>query len=416
MKAILHIEPITRQIEAPLYIGHNDFISYGELRSDDGENVGTPASYMPLGCPLETPDLGNTQSYIPLVKTIECTPDPIWNNRHLYSETLHYLDDRKILIPYRTKLHSGEGQGLRLSHLPSLNKVRQQITGVRNNVIDPRQEIIPDLLFKDLTFNHKRNLPLQDWLEEELTKFLYHYPVNELSFDKESIKAMIYSYCDQVKNTPSELTPSNLKNILGLIVPSSHIVPPHYFSPSAIEMPLSQFREHSVNSQVDFRSNGYLPVGKLPRIDYNPSDFKAVCEFIDKIPLTDFNIDLVVNESNEVEFYHEHIALNRFGLFSDQRDIRYIPNDLMDILDHAFVNDLLGKFVYFHREVTPEIQDIIRNEPIKIKLIKTISDEAVVLLYRYNSDANAEPLCGVYFDLAIQSLAPLSIISESIVN
>lgn len=432
MEAVLHIEPITRKVEAPLHIGHNDFISYGEVPAKDispndfimqgdiltalNEDIGAPASHMTLGCPLAVMDKGSNNTHIPLVKTFECTPDPLRDKGYVYSETLHYLTPAKLLIPYRTKIHSGIGQGLRLTHLPSLNLIRQDLTGDRLNVIDPRQEIVFDLMYKDPAFTRQRNLPLHDWLTEELTKFLSHYPVNELSFHKEPIMAMVHNYVNQVGQTSSELNSNNLRKIVQTITPPSNPVPSRYFSPRPIERHIGEFRQHCINSPVDFTASGNLDTETLDCLEYNSPDFKDICDFIDRLPLTDFNVDLVVNSHNEVEFYHEHVAVNRFNLFEDQQAFRYQRNDFMELFDFHFINDLLGKFVYFHGGITPEIIDIITNEPIKIKLIKTISDEAVVLLYRYNADSNGRPLCGAYFDLAVQSLSPLSIIPESVIN
>lgn len=416
MEAILHIQPITRQTQAPLHIGHIDHISYGEILTEDGENIGTPSSYMALGCPLHTPDMGSTRSHIPLVKTIEYVPDPLRDQGHIYSETLHYIKDKKLLIPYRTKIHSGAGQGLRLSHLPSLNVIRQDITGVTETVCDPRQEIVLDLLMKDSFFEKHRGMPLHDWLCDELTMFLSHYPVNELVFGKEPITTMVQNYVQQIKHTPFDLTPKGLKDIVRTIIPPSSSIPSHYFSTSPLERPFNQFKEHFINTGADFTLLKQIPVRQLSCIDYNPPEFKEVCEALDKIPLTDFNIDLVVNTGNEIEFYHEHLAINRFASFDDAGIYQYANNDLMDHFDFSFVNTLLGKFVHHHSHLDSELIDIIHTQPLKIKVMKTMNDEAAILLYRYDSDSKETPLCGVYFDIALQSLSPLSIIAESIPN
>jgi hypothetical protein len=91
-------------------------------------------------------------------------------------------------------------------------------------------------------------------------------------------------------------------------------------------------------------------------------------------------------------------------------------NILRDYLSENVVNDILQKFVYYHSDITAEIQDIIKFGSVKMKIIKTITDEAIVLVYRGSSPADEPPLCGVYFDIAHLSLAPMSIMREPVSN
>lgn len=417
MEAVLHIEPIIRQTRAPIAVGHTDYIFFGERLNEDGENVGSTTANIRLGCPLETPDLGSTRSCIPLVKTFEYSPDFSRSKGNVYSETIHYFKDRKFLIPFRSKLRSGLGQNMRITHLPGLNLVREHITGETVPVCDPRAEIISDLLLTDSRFSENKNRPLRDWLTEELTTSLARTPVNALSFDTFDMARMIHRYGDQVSRTSSDLTQQSLKDIAAIVAPETNLIPRHYFTDDPVSRHLLDFRNRLVPHDLDLRSFGRLPIDTLDNIEYNSFAFQSVCDIIDCIPLTDFNIDLVINRNSDVEFYHEHVALNRLGQFEDNDTGLYTPRTILEhYLTENILNEMLQKFVHYHSDMTPEIEEIICSNPVKIKIIKTISDEAAVLLYRYNSLPDEPPLCGVYFDIALQSLAPMTIIPEPIAN
>lgn len=417
MEAVLHIEPIIRQTRAPIAVGHTDYIFFGEKLTEDGENVGSTTSNMRLGCPLETPDIGSTRSCIPLVKTIEFLPDLSRDKGNIYSETIHYLKDRRFLIPFRSKLRSGLGQGMRLTHIPGLNLVRGHVSGDRHPVCDPRAEIVSDLLLRDQRFSNNNNKPLRDWLTEELTTSLSKMTVNTLSFDTTDINRMIHRYSDQVSRTSSDLTTHGLRDITSIIAPEIPLAPPHYYSEMAISRHLTEYRTLMTPSELDFRSFGRIPIDTLDNIDYNPFAFQGICDILDCIPLTDFNVDLVISQDASVNFYHEHIALDRFGQFEDNDSGLYQPQTILeDFLTGTILNEMLQKFVHYHSAMTPELEETICANPVKIKVLKTITDEAAVLLYRHNSAPDEPPLCGVYFDIALQSLAPMTIIPEPVAN
>lgn len=428
MESVLHIEPIVRHTQAPFSIGHSDYIFYGEQLTTDGENVGTPTTNLRLGCPLkvadirlgcplETPDFGSTLTQIPLVKTIECTPDLSRDEGFVYSETLHYVKDRKYLIPFRSKLRSGLGQNLRISHLPSLNVIRKDLIGMSNTICDPRSEIVSDILLRDEIFHKYPNHPLKDWITEELTPSLSRKTTNELSFDTSDISSMINRYIHQVHRTPYELNYHFLKDLTSIVAAESSLVPTRFLSEDYVCRHLTDFRNSLIPHELNLRSLGRIKVESLHRIEYNPFEFKQVCEIFDNIPLTDFNADFVLNPENDIVFYHEHIAIDRLGLFADNDAGLYTAKTIIDdYFSSEVLNDILKLFLYYHNGITEEIENIIYNSAVKIKIIKTITDEAAVFLYDVDNRPGDPPLCGVYFDIALLSLAPMSIMLEPIAN
>ena len=417
METVLHIEPIVRQTPAPLDIGYTDYLFYGETLSDEGENIGTPSSQITLGCPLEQPDYGSTRSHIPLVKTIDYMPDPHADKGHVYTETLHYLTDKKILIPYRTKIRSGLKAGSRITHLPSLNAVRKDIVGLNRTVMDPRSEIVSDTFLRDQMTQHRNNKPLHDWIADELNTHLSWQTTNDFSFDTTGISHTIERYVRQIHSTPHEFSGWHLREICDTIAPSHHFLPSRYRSQESLGFHLHQMKDRLIPNTYDFQSLGTIPVDALPLMEYNPKDFREICEYLDTIPLTDFNIDVVINADNEIHFYHEHIALNRFGVFADNEFGKYSAETiLLEYLEGPFLGKILDCFLRYHRTLTDEVIDTISQGAVKIKLMKTLSDEAAVLLYPYNSASSDPPLCGVYFDMALLALAPMTIMPEPLWN
>ena len=92
-------------------------------------------------------------------------------------------------------------------------------------------------------------------------------------------------------------------------------------------------------------------------------------------------------------------------MFSQESLLSLILNDIT-------LGMILKKFAYEHKYVDENTRDIILHQPVKLKIIKTMTDEALILLYRYDSSKKEPPLLGVYFDIALASLAPLTILPE----
>lgn len=419
MEAVLHIEPITRHVQSPIAIGHNEMLYYGERFTDDkdNDNVGDPSSALRLGSPLADLDHGSTRSQIPLVKTFESMPDPTRDTGTVYIETLHYRNELNYLIPYRSKLRSLTNVGRRFNHLPSLNAARRSLTGCEQRVMDPRSEIVTDLLNRDMATSRRQNPPLKDWIGEEFSIDLAKTVINPMSFDTTELAGMINQYTNQVHQTSSELAPRDLLAIKRILMPSTQIIPLQYLSDSHIIKPLIDFKNRLEYNPVNLRSLGRIPIERLSAIEYNPVAFQGVLDLIDACPLTDFNVDVVVGVDDTIVFYHEHLAINRFGLYADNEIGVYSAQTILyEYFNGVVLNEILHKFVLYHGGITNEVEDQIQYNAVKLKLIKTITDEAAVLVYAFDSGPQDAPLCGVYFDIALQALAPMSVLEEPYLN
>ena len=417
MEAILHIEPIVRNTPAPLSVGHSDYIFYGERLTADDENIGMCSSNLSLGCPLESLDQGNHMSHVPLVKTIDYMPDLSCRDGHVYAETLHYLKNKHELIPYRSKLRTGLGQGIRFTHIPGLNAIRESLTGTSLRVCDPRSDIIEDVLLRDKSFEKHGNSALRDWVEDELIGSLSHKTTTEFSFSTGPLRNMTHRYIAKIHQTPSEITTRHLKDILSIVSPESNYTPIQYLTDVPISKSLLDFRNRLIPHQLNFRSFGQIPIEKINRIQRNPFEFQDICELLDCIPLSDFNVDIVVTHDCDVVFYHEHVALDRLGAVEENETGLYSTEYLLkDYLTGEVLNDILKKFMFHHNDLTEEIEELIDYHAVKMKIIKTSTDEAAILLYNANGTSEDKALCGVYFDIALQSLSPMSIMREPIMN
>jgi hypothetical protein len=395
---------------------------YGETLTHDDENIGDITSHMSLGAPLCAMDDGSHAAHVPLVKTVEYMPDFTRDEGNIYLETTHYLHKNQSLVPFRCKLRSGLGTGMRFNHLPSLNFARQQISPVIPQLVcDPRAEIIHDVALRDTIFQKRRNQPLRDWLAYDLAPALDHRPFTPLSFDVDDINRMIPRYINQVRDTPTEFTQRDLKAIADTIAPfqltDERMIPGSYHLSEPIIRPLSGVKPLLVPNSFDFRSLGNIPIRKLERIEYNPHKFQDVCDLLDCIELTDFNIDVIVDLDSQISFYAEHLAINRYGAIHDVDIGAFMAESVFrECVGGEELNEILDRFVKFHQGIDNEIRDLITMSPVKIKLIKTFSDEAAILLYEHDSAPDDPPLCGVYFDIALQSLAPMSVIPLPVPN
>lgn len=414
MEGILHVEPIIRQINPPLTIGHTEGITFGSKipESDEDEVLGEPAVFMQLGSPLETVDYGSRQSHIPLVKTIECIADDSSPDGFVYLESVHYFKDHKFLIPLRTKIQSGRSEGLRISHIPSLNFARKEISGEFDPVQEVRSEIVSELVDKDKYFIRNRK-PIVEWIKEELVHTLSSSSITDIRFDTERLNHDIYNFIDEVERVPHEMNTHHLKKIFSKISLEGETVPVSYFSNDIIYNSILDVRQRIVPNNFNFKFSGRLPIDRIPNLEHNPLAFQGILGKLDRLSLTDYNVDVIVETDNSVSFIKDHVAFDRFGEFATSTfNIR--PNfcsSERDIVSEDTLRILLDRFSRYHTAVkdNEELLTILRTEPIKLKIIKTISDEALILLYRYNSTSKDDPLCGVYFDIALQSLAPLTV-------
>jgi len=417
MEGVLHVEPIVRYVKPPLTIGYTDYIYYGEKPvGEDEDSLGDPAVFMQLGCPLESVDMGSNNTVIPLVKTIECMSDPDRNRGMIYLESIHYLKDSKFLIPVRTKIHSGRSEGLRISHIPSLNFARYELSGDGRKVNDVRCEMISSLVDHDRHFVENHRHPINEWIKDDLVNTLETSPVTDIRFDTKRLYRTIDAFVDEVRRVPYEMGDTHLKRVLNKISVENETIPVSYFSEDVICRPVSSIRHRLLPVDCNFKSFGRLPIENIPNLEVNPLQFQDILGIIDRLALTDCNVDVVVQVDNSISFIKNHIAVNRLAVFSDNDLTAFSQETLLyDIVNERTLQIILEKFSKHHSAVSGngEMLDILNTEPIKLKIIKTINDEALILLYRFNSKSTDSPLCGVYFDIAVQSLAPLTIIPES---
>jgi hypothetical protein len=383
---------------------------------EEHDNLGEPAVFVPLGFPVEGVDLGSTRSYIPLIKTIECMPDLERRTGMIYFESVYYFKDSKYLIPIRSKIQSGRSEGLCITHLPSLNYVRQDLTGDSRKVNDAKGEIISSLVDSDRRFVDNHRHPINEWIKHDMLHTLETSTVTDIRFDTKRLGGFLDSFVDETQRVPYEMSQHHLKRVLNSVSIENETIPSSYFSTDVISKSMLGVKHRMIPSHHDFKSLGRLPVESIPNLEYNPFAFQDVLAILDNSPVTDCNIDVIVQTDNTIIHLDNHLTVNRLGLFKDNEIGAFSSDTLLD----SFLNDyvllmIIEKFHAYHSAVKndDELRHILNAEPVKLKIIKTINDEALILLFRYNSSGRDRPLCGVYFDIALQSLAPLTIIPET---
>jgi hypothetical protein len=411
MEAILHLEPIVREVDTPMSIGDTQFLFYGEGECDSDDEMGDPTANILLGHPLHTGDMGSSRDSIPLVKTIEYFRDHSRGGGDVFSETIHYYKDNKYLIPVRTKIKSGKMKGYRFNHLPSLNYIRNELVGVGPISCDPMTTILNDLILHDQVFKKKIDHPIIDWIQNDLIRAISDTPTADLNFSTDQIEHTILKLSSDIGRMPYyDMSSSHLKEILGHVTRDPSLLPIHYSSDDVLVRTINDFRNMAIPHSVDLRSTGRLRTSHIPRMARNPKSFHQVIEFLDNLPASDINIDLMVAE-DDITLFHKNVLVDRISHFDEPEFNEVSPaltNDL-HIYPDTLIN-ILEKFVHHHPSITDEIKEILIAEPVKMKIIKTITDEALILLYRYDSTSKDEPLCGVYFDIAVASIAPTSLV------
>lgn len=417
MESVLHIQSITRTIDRPLCVGHSDYISVGEMSfKDEEESLGEHAVQMLVGSPLESTDHGSKRSHVPLFKSFECMADSGRPGHQVYLETIHYLKDQRYLIPIRSKIQSGVSQGLRISHLPSVNFIRQDLTGDRVAVYDNRTMIISELLERDGRLQAMRNSSIVGWVTDELSPHLDKSNSVELSFDPKHIENKMDRFRSGILSTPSDVSSYHVKELRRIVDFEHQSYPIQFYSNDVIAHRIDDLDRFCVPHALDLKSHGKLNIQNVHRVAYNPKAFQFICNVMDTIPLTDFNIELICELDGSISFYHEHFAVHRLACLEDHDLGAYDSQSLLsDLLEPETLTTIRKLFLNHHGQLDDYSYHILLHHPIKLKLVKTIEDEACIILYESNSSSKAEPLCGVYFDIALQSIAPITV-SPSIID
>jgi hypothetical protein len=370
-----------------------------------------------VGCPLESVDSGRqTPINVPLYKSFECMGDPGRPGHQIYLETIHYLKDHKFLIPVRSKIQSGSSQGLRIGHLPSINFIRQDISGNNFGVYDNRSMIIAELLERDGKLQNIKNRSVVEWVRDDLIPYLDGSNSTEIVFDVRNLETKIDKFRSSVVASPTEISSYHVKDIRRIVDFEHKSYPLQFYARDVVSHRLDDLDRFCVPHSLDLRSYGKLNLNNIGRIAYNPKNFQSICELIDNIPLTDFNVEFICDVEGNLSFYQEHFAVHRMAQLKDHDLGAWTTDSLLGDLVHPETLKSIRKlFLKYHPQLDDLSYTALAYQPIKMKMVKTIEDEACIILYESNSSDKAEPLCGVYFDIALQSLAPISI-SPSLID
>ena len=109
--------------------------------------------------------------------------------------------------------------------------------------------------------------------------------------------------------------------------------------------------------------------------------------------------------------------MDRITQYQDSDLCHVDPNEILTdriIGDPQIFFDILEKFLISYPGLDDTSFRTIVEQPIKMKIIKTIIDESAILLFRYNCDEKEPPICGVYFDIAALSLSPMTIVRNAV--
>lgn len=419
MSSILHFEPLRRQIAPPLAIGHSECVEFGSklCANPEEEEYAPPAASILMGAPLIDVTQSPAMDHVPLVKTIESVPDPDSDQGHIFCETLHFRTSDDLFIPIRHKVRSMSGGVARFTHLPSLNAVRQRLGGWSQPVADPRFEIINEMVLYDRYFHNNARHPIVDFVRDELLPAVSHATATPLHFDTHHVHQMVDTLVRDITNTPWEMNKHHLRMMLPNLVTNIHHLPVDLTSTDPVIVSLHDLKSRVQSHGVDLRSWGRIDISTIPRVDINPFRFRRIAELLDACPLTDLNIEAVVGVDNEIHMVPLYMAIDRLAEFSHCHQAVDDGDMAAEQLIHDVVNAKIMDLVFeHHTALTNEQRDILNTQAVKLKIIKTLSDEALILLYRGGHTPTEEPLCAIYFDFALMSLAPLSIIHQPIFN
>ena len=418
MTSILHIESISRNNQAPIDIGDVEYLFYGEGDLSADENIGNPAASMLLGDPLSSVDVGSTNGFLPLVKTFEYSPDFSRSSGNIFTETIHYVKDKKFLIPFRTKVRSGLSNGMRFNHIPSLNFIRHDITGIDIPICDPKPEMVHTLLHSDRNLKKSmRDSPLEDWAKGDLVNSLSHNQMCGLQFDSSGLVRSLDKFTSAIHSLPSMDTSAKcLDNVVGTLRHNLNSLPMLYLNDNPIIRPFDRVMGMMSAMPGDLKSFGSINLDSLPQVMKNPKGFGSIIEYLDNIHLTDINVDIILADRG-IHDIHIHTAMDRITQYQDSDLCHVDPNEILTdriIGDPQIFFDILEKFLISYPGLDDTSFRTIVEQPIKMKIIKTIIDESAILLFRYNCDEKEPPICGVYFDIAALSLSPMTIVRNAV--
>lgn len=278
-----------------------------------------------------------------------------------------------------------------------------------------RSSIVTNLLEHDSYFVKNHNSPVMDWLKNDLTNHLNSSQITDSEFSGKRLERMAYRFRNMVEATPHDVNQAHLKDLLRTIDLERHVYPTSLYSQDVISHPIKDVRRFMIFNPFDLSSQGKIPIHKIPCMLQDPPAFKDIADIFDTIPLTDFNVDVIFSVDNQILFRHDHVALHRMAAFKDHNIGAFSTESLLSsLVNEDTLTAILKLFVQHHHLLDDDTRMILNTQPIKIKLMKTIEDEACVILFKYNSSSKDDPLCGVHFDIALQALAPITVMPAAI--
>lgn len=406
MDTYLHIEPMHRVVNGPLSAGSTNFISFGER---DLENDGYAG--IVVGAPLTSIDSGAHCSQIPLMKSFEITNGSKRDDERVITETISFLTKDMSLLPVRTKIHTGSSEGNRICHTPSLNRVRELIVGMAFPVIPVNTEVVDILLNDDVQFQAMRDSQVAEWMRYDLMARLVRCPIGHVDFDGYATKKMVFEFANTACDIAGDMSIMQARELEGILNPESAAIPLRYADAHPIETRLALTNVGRISTGGDFKLADPLRIDHLPNIDRNPTAFRQILSLIDTLPLTDLNIDLVVGNDDDVLAVYANCVANRVRDYISGTSSAETAKLLMaNLVNAPVVHEIMEKFATSHSSCSDDkIYHQISLRPIKLKIIKTIRDEILILLYAIDSTAKDLPICGVYYDIAIESLASMGL-------
>lgn len=414
MESILHIEPLVSEIKNEQSIGDTSFVYYGNGDLEEDDDVGHVAGRIRLGAPIEPIPGGPESQVIKLIKTFEYYPDPSGRFENIFSDTIHLHHDKKF-IPIRTSVRVGPSDMMKYSHLPSLDFARTYLTGSfpsaeASYVVDPISQMVDNLLTYDRMCKAKSRHPIIEWAKDDLIHILSkQYLVNSL-FDGNFLIDRIIKFRNRIEDAPyTDLSPRYVSDLLKTLIVSKESVPNSYLTESPIRTTPAEFKLRTSSYFGNLKSYGSLQFSDKSSIEVNPKRFPFTLGYLDDFNFTDLNIDIIFADGRIVKTY-PHVVEDRIVRIAfDFNELENPHNYIEDMITCDDITTILREFVHAYNYQDHVVKTIM-NEPLKIKIIKTITDQVAFLIYKFHTGPNDPPLCGVHFDIPLLALAPMSVV------
>ncbi len=414
MESILHIEPLTAEIKDEESVGETECVFYGSGELEEDDDVGRLASYIRLGAPLETIPVGLVSIPVRLAKSFELYPDLTGRYRNVFTETIHFINKGQF-VPIRTSVRVGPGETLKYTHIPSLDFARSSIAGSFPSALpyyvrDPLSEMIDGIVKNDRSLKRKCRHPFVEWVNDDLHHLLSKQTTAISKFNGSHLVDKVTRFKNHVMDAPcTDMSSRYISDVIKNLLDGREYIPLWYQTDNPIRRTFDDFRIKTINHSGDFRSLGDISFIDKSSIITNPKKFLKTLNYLDSLPFTDLNIDIVFADG-EISKVYTHIALDRISNFAFDWDQK--ESCVADMTHHLYVEDILEILREFvdYLQGRNEVIDRLILEPLKIKIVKTIKDQVAFLIYHYNSGPEDSPLCGVYFNIPLLSLAPITLI------